>query len=216
MNKEERLRILLDTGVIAIIRAKGSDEAVKIADAIKDGGVKVIEVSMNTPNALDAIRRISQKYSKDIVVGVGTVLDPETCRAAILAGAELVIGPCLNKDVIEVCKKYNAICIPGAFTPTEIFTAWEAGADLVKVFPAAPFPGHEYFKAVREPLNQIRLLAVGGVNLDNAADFIKAGCVGVAVGGGIVDKEAVAQGKFEVIAEKSRKFLEIVKKARET
>lgn len=214
MNKEEGLKLLVDSGVVAIIRVKKADEAVKVAEAIKKGGVKVIEVSMNTPNALDAIRRISQKFGGEVLVGAGTVLDPETARATILAGADLIIGPALNKEVIEVCRRYGKICVPGAFTPTEILTAWEAGADLVKVFPAAPVPGPGYLKAVKAPLPQIMLVPVGGVNLANAADFIRAGAAAVAAGGSIVDKKAVAEGRFEVVTEKARKFMEAVKKAR--
>jgi len=213
MGKEENLRRLIDCGVVSIIRVKSAEEAVRIANAIKEGGADVIEVSVVTPGALDAILAISRKFGDDVLTGVGTVLDPETARAAILAGAEFVIGPTLSKGVIEVCKRYSKISIPGAFTPTEILTAWELGADIVKVFPAAVV-GPRYFRDVLDPLPQVRLLPTGGVNLDNAGEFIKAGAVAVAVGGSLVDRKAVAEGRLEVITENARKFLEVVKKAR--
>jgi len=214
MNREEILRRIIDCGIISIIRVKSSDEAIKIASAIKEGGIDVIEVSVVTPGALDAIHTISEKFGEEVVTGVGTVLDAETARAAILRGAEFVVSPTLNEEVIKICKRYGKISVPGALTPTEILTAWENGADIVKVFPAR-LVGPRYFKDILAPLPQVRLLPTGGVDLNNAGEFIKAGAVAVAVGGSLVDKKAVAEGKFEIITEKARKFLEVVREARE-
>lgn len=213
MGKEENLKRIIECGVVSIIRVKSSEEAVKIADAIEKGGVDIIEVSLVTPGALEAIHTISQKFGDKVLAGAGTVLDSESARAAISAGAEFVIGPALKRNVVETCRRYSKICIPGAFTPTEILAAWEWGADIVKVFPAS-LAGPRYFKDILDPLPQVRLLPTGGVNLDNAGEFIKAGAVAIAVGGSLVDKKAVAEGRFDVITENARKFLEAVKKAR--
>lgn len=214
MSKEDNLKRLIDCGIVSIIRVENSTEAIKSAKSLKEGGIYVIEVSMVTPGALDAIRAISQEFGKEVLVGAGTVLDPETARATILAGAEFIIGPTLNREVIEVCNRYSKIVVPGALTPTEILTAWELGADLVKVFPAR-LVGPKYIKDILGPLPQVRLVPTGGVNLENAGEFLKAGAVMVAVGGALVDKKAVKEGRFDIITEKARKFLEVVKKVRE-
>jgi len=213
MNKENNLKRLIDCGVVSIIRVENSTEAVKSAEALRKGGINIIEVSMVTPGALDAIHAISQKFGEDVLVGAGTVLDSETARAAILAGAEFIIGPTLNREVIKVCNRYSKIVIPGALTPTEILTAWELGADIVKVFPARVL-GPRYIKDILAPLPQVRLLPTGGVNLENAGEFLKAGAVAIAVGSALVNKKVVKEGKFDIITEKARKFLEIVNKAR--
>jgi len=213
VDKEDNLKFLIDCGVIAIIRVRSSEEAVKVGNAIRDGGVKAIEVSAVTPGVMEAIGTLSKTLGKDVLIGAGTILDPETCNAAIFSGAEFIIGPTLNKGVVELCRRYSKICIPGAFTPNEILTAWEAGADIVKVFPAG-LGGPRYFRDVLAPLPQVRLMPVGGVNLENVGEFIKAGAVAIAVGSAIVDEKAIAAGKFEVITENARKFLEVVKKAK--
>jgi 2-dehydro-3-deoxyphosphogluconate aldolase/(4S)-4-hydroxy-2-oxoglutarate aldolase len=213
LGKRENLNFLIECGVIAIIRVSDYEQAVKVGNAIKDGGVRAIEVSVVTPGALDAINTLSKDLGKDVLIGVGTVLDPETCRAAILSGAEFIIGPTFKKELVEVCNRYSKICIPGALTPTEMLTAWEAGADIIKVFPAR-LGGPRYFRDILAPLPQVRLMPVGGVNLENTEDFIKAGAVAVAVGSAIVDKKAVSEGKFNVITEKAKKFVEVIKKSR--
>jgi 2-dehydro-3-deoxyphosphogluconate aldolase/(4S)-4-hydroxy-2-oxoglutarate aldolase len=213
MDKDENLKRLIDCGVISVIRARTPNDAVEIGKAIHSGGVNIIEVSMVTPDALEAISTIRRELGNKIVAGAGTVLDPESARAAILVGAEFVVGPNLNKEVIEMCRRYSKISIPGAWTPTEILTAWESGADIVKVFPAS-VGGPRYLRDILEPLPQIRLLPTGGVNLENVGDFIKAGAVAVAVGGAIVDRKAVEDRRFDMIADNARKFAEAVKKAR--
>jgi len=213
MGKEENLKRIIDCGVVSIIRVKSQEEAIKTVRAIKEGGIDVIEVSVVTPGALNVIKMTSEKFGDEVLIGVGTILDPETARASILSGAEFVIGPTLSRGVIKVCRRYSKISIPGAFTPTEILTAWELGADVVKVFPAA-IVGPSYLRAVLGPLPQVRVLPTGGVNLNNAEEFIKAGSVAIAVGGALVDEKAVMEGRFEVITENARRFLEAVKKAR--
>ena len=202
-------------GVIAVVRAKSADLAVKIALAVANGGIKPVEITMTVPGAMEAIKEVSQKLVDKVIVGAGTVLDTETARMAILAGAEFVVSPILNLKVIELCKRYSKVIIPGAYTPTEILTAWERGADIVKVFPATT-GGPQYFRDIHGPLPQIRLLPTGGVTLENAADFIRAGACAIAVGSNLVDKKAVAEGKFEIITEEAIKFREVVEKARST
>jgi len=212
-NKEENLQDIVNCGVVAIIRVASAQEAVAVCGAIAKGGVKPIEITMTVPGAIDAIKELKGAMGDNVLLGAGTVLDPETARAVVLAGAEFVVCPTLNLEVIEVCRRYSKIVVPGAFTPTEILTAWEAGADIVKVFPAT-VGGPRYLRDIRGPLPQIRLMPVGGVNIDNTPDFIKAGAVGVAAGTSLVDRKAVSEGKYDIITENARKFVEAVKLAR--
>ena len=169
---------------------------------------------MTVPNALEVLRKVAEKFSNDILLGAGTVLDGETARAAILAGAQFIVGPCLNIELIKVCKRYSKIVIPGAMTPTEILYAWEVGADIVKVFPAGNLGGPSYIKAIKAPLPHILLNPTGGVNLNNAGEFIRAGASIISVGSALVDKKAVAEKNFKELTNRAAKFLEEVKKAR--
>ncbi len=210
----EMFNRIIDTGIAAVIRAKSSDHLMKVADAIKEGGVDVIEVTMTTPNALAVIEEAANKYGDDVLIGVGTVLDPETCRMAILAGAQFIVGPCLDRATIEMAHRYDKLIMPGAFTPTEIKQAWDWGADLVKVFPA-DILGPTFFKDVLGPLPQIRMVPTGGVDLDTAADFLKAGAVALCAGSSLIDKNAVAEGRFDVVTETARRFREIIDATRE-
>ncbi len=212
-NKEKNLQDIVNCGVVAIIRVASAQEAVEVCGAIAKGGVKPIEITMTIPGAIDAIKELKGATEDKVLLGAGTVLDPETARAVILAGAEFVVCPTLNLEVIEVCRRYSKVVIPGAFTPTEILTAWEAGADIVKVFPAT-VGGPRYLRDIRGPLPQIRLMPTGGVNVDNTPDFIRAGAVAVAAGTSLVDKKAVSEGKYDIITENAKKFVEAVKLAR--
>jgi len=212
-NKEKNLQDIVNCGVVAIIRVASAQEAVEVCGAIAKGGVKPIEITMTVPGAIDAIKELKGIVGDKVLLGAGTVLDPETARAVILAGAEFVVSPILNLEVIEVCRRYSKIVIPGAFTPTEILTAWEAGADIVKVFPAT-VGGPKYLMDIRGPLPQIRLLPTGGVNVDNTPDFIRAGAVAVAAGTSLVNKKAVSERKYDIITENAKKFVEAVKLAR--
>src|SRR6266853_3783990 len=180
MSKESHLRHVLDCGIVAVVRSPDSQQLVEVTRALADGGVTVAEITMTVPGALDVLRQVRQALGDRVLLGAGTILDPETARAALLAGAEYLVTPTLNLDVIRLCQRYGKLIMPGAFTPTEILTAWEAGEDSVKVFPAEVV-GPGYFKAVRGPLPQIRLMPTGGVDLHTAADFLKAGacCLGI-------------------------------------
>ncbi len=212
-SKEKNLQEIIDCGIIAIVRVASAEEAVEVCGAIARGGVKPIEVTMTVPGAIDAIKQFKSMVKEEVLVGAGTVLDPETARAAILAGAEFIVSPTLNLEVIEVCRRYSKIVIPGTFTPTEILTAWEAGADIVKVFPAT-VGGPKYLKDILGPLPQVRLCPTGGVTLENTPDFIRAGAVAVAAGTSLVDKKAVAEKNYDLITETARKFCQAVKLAR--
>jgi 2-dehydro-3-deoxyphosphogluconate aldolase/(4S)-4-hydroxy-2-oxoglutarate aldolase len=211
---KEVLAKILDEGIVPVIRVASAVEAFEVSRAIKEGGISVIEVAMTTPGAMDAIKEASQKFGKEVLLGAGTVLDPETARAALLNGAKFLVSPSLNLDVIKMSNRYGAVVIPGALTPTEILTAWEAGADLVKVFPIAQVGGPAYLKAIQAPLPHSPLVPTGGVNLQNAGEFIKAGAAAIAVGGELVDKKAAAEKRYSVISENAQKFLAEVKKAR--
>ena len=212
-DKEKNLQEIINCGVVAIVRVGSAQEAIDVCMAIAKGGVKPIEVTMTVPGAVDAIKEFKSVVKDKVLVGAGTVLDPETARAVILAGAEFVVSPTLNLKVIEVCRRYSKIVIPGTFTPTEILTAWEAGADIVKVFPAT-VGGPQYLKDIKGPLPQIRLMPTGGVNLENTPDFIRAGAVAVAAATSLVDKKAVSERNWGLITETARKFVEAVKLAR--
>ena len=204
---------IVETGVVAIMRANSSDQLLGAAKAVLEGGVAAIEVTMTTPGALDVVRQATAEFGKEVLFGVGSVLDAETARAAILAGAQFVVCPTLKLATIELCKRYSIPVVPGAYTPTEILTAWEAGASAVKVFPAnAGGPG--YIKAIKAPLPQVSLSAVGGVNLETTAEFIRAGADFVGVGGELVNQKLLDSCDFAAITERARGFCEQVAKGR--
>jgi len=211
--KDEKLQRMIDGGVVAIVRADTSDGLLKVVQAIEKGGIKAIEVTMTTPRAIETIAAVANEYRGDVLIGVGTVLDAETARNAILAGAEFVVSPIVDFDVIKMAKRYSKIIIPGAFTPTEIVRAWESGADIVKVFPTSSV-GPKYIKDLKGPLPQIELIPTGGVNLNNAADFIKAGAAALDVGGNIVSKKDIGEDRYDEISESARRFVEVVQKIR--
>jgi 2-dehydro-3-deoxyphosphogluconate aldolase/(4S)-4-hydroxy-2-oxoglutarate aldolase len=213
MSKDIDLRRVLDCGIVAVVRSPDSQQLVEVARALADGGVTVVEITMSVPNALDVVRQVRQALGDRLLLGAGTILDPETARAALLAGAEYVVAPTLNRDVIRLCQRYDKLVMPGAFTPTEILTAWETGADVVKVFPAECV-GPAFFKALRGPLPQVRLMPTGGVDLQTAAEFLKAGACCLGVGGQLVEPRAVAEHNFDRIRELARQYVAIVRQVR--
>jgi 2-dehydro-3-deoxyphosphogluconate aldolase/(4S)-4-hydroxy-2-oxoglutarate aldolase len=213
MSKESQLRQVLECGIVAVVRSPDSQQLVEVARALADGGVSVVEITMTVPDALEVLRRVRQALGERLLLGAGTVLDTETARAAFLAGAEYIVAPTLNLDVIRLCQRYDKLVMPGAFSPTEILAAWEAGADIVKVFPA-DVVGPAFFKAVRAPLPQVRLMPTGGVDLNTAAAFLKAGACCLGIGGQLVEAEAVAERSFERIRDLARQYVALVKQAR--
>jgi 2-dehydro-3-deoxyphosphogluconate aldolase/(4S)-4-hydroxy-2-oxoglutarate aldolase len=207
------LQHILDTGIVAVVRAPSADGLVDVIRALAAGGITVAEVTLTVPNALDVVREAKSALGERITLGAGTVLDAETCRAAILAGAEFIVSPTVNLDVIRVCKRYDKVVMPGALSPTEILTAWEAGADIVKVFPAEVV-GPAFFKAMRGPLPQVRLMPTGGVDLNTAVDFLKAGACCLGIGSQLVDPKLVAARAFDQLRDLAAKYVEVVRKAR--
>lgn len=213
VSSAEALEFIREKGVVAIMRANSSDQLLAAADAVKAGGVNAIEVTMTTPGAIDVIKQATARYGDDVLFGVGTVLDSETARAAILSGAQFVVCPTLDLKTIEICKRYSVPVVPGAYTPTEILTAWQAGADMVKVFPAS-VGGPAFIKALKGPLPQIKLVPVGGVNLDTTADFIRAGAEVVGVGGSLVNQKLLEAKEFDKISENARRYCQEVERGR--
>jgi len=210
----DSLRLIGESGAIGIIRVQTAEDLLAIAGALHRGGLNCLEITMNTPGALRAIESAREKLPQ-VLLGAGTVLDAVSAREAILAGAQFLVTPTVKLDVLEVAHRYGVPAIIGAMTPTEILTAWEAGADLVKVFPASVL-GPKYLQEIHGPLPQIPLVPTGGITADNAGDFIRAGAVAVCVGSWLVDKKAVAEGRFEVLTERARQLVEAVRKARES
>lgn len=212
--REKVLSQLREVGVIPIVRVSNPDYAVKAVEAVVAGGVPVVEITMGVPNALRVMEYVVEHFGESVLLGAGTVLDSETCRAALLAGAEFIVTPSLDVKVIEIARRYSKACVPGALTPTEIVTAWQAGGDIVKVFPCAPVGGPKYIKALRGPFPQIEFVPTGGVDLETTPEYIRAGAVAVAVGGELVSSKALREGETEIITANARKFLEAVRSAR--
>jgi len=213
MSRQVHLQKILDAGIVAVVRAPDPAALVEVISALAAGGVTVAEVTLTVPNALEVIREARRKLGDHILLGAGTVLDVETCRAAFLAGAEFVVSPTLNLEVIRMCNRYGKVAMPGAMTPTEILAAWEAGADIVKVFPAEVV-GPAFFKAMKGPLPQIRLMPTGGVDLTTGPEFIRAGAVCLGVGSQMVEPKAIAARDFDRIRELARQYSQMVETAR--
>ncbi|MGC1782732.1 MAG: bifunctional 2-keto-4-hydroxyglutarate aldolase/2-keto-3-deoxy-6-phosphogluconate aldolase [Acidobacteriaceae bacterium] len=216
MKKLKILERIHAVGVVPVLRATSAKEAMTIADAIVAGGVTVLEITMTVPGAIHVMEQLVQHHGEQLLIGAGTVLDAETARACILAGAQFVVSPALDVRTIELCRRYSVPVLPGALTPTEIVTAWQAGADVVKVFPCSALGGAKYLKALQGPLPQIPLIPTGGVSLSTAEEFLAAGAFALGVGGDLVDAKAAAQGHTEVITENARKYIGIVRNFRYT
>lgn len=215
MSRHEDLSRVLNSGIVAVIRSTSSEQLVEVARALYEGGVDVLEVTFTVPRALEIIAAVRKALGDKVLLGAGTVLDPETARAAFLAGAEFLVSPTVNLDVIKLGNRYDKLVMPGAFTPTEILTAWEAGAQVIKVFPA-DIGGPAYLKTLHGPLPQVRLLPTGGVNLKTIADFLKAGACAVGLGGALVEPKAVQSGDMARIKSLAEQYVEAVKQARAT
>ena len=211
-NKEEILHRIRESGLVAVVRAESAEQAERIAEALAAGGVAAIEITFTVPGAADVIRALAEKYkSGEIIIGAGTVLDPETARIAILQGAQYVVSPCLNVEMVKLCNRYKVACMPGAMTIKETVEALEAGADVVKIFPGELF-GPAIIKAIKGPLPHAPLMPTGGVSLDNVAEWIKAGSVAVGVGGTLT--AGAKKGDYATITEVAKQFIEKIKEAR--
>ena len=212
-SRADVLHAIEATGVVAVVRLTDAAQMNGVARALLEGGVRAIEVTMTVPRAVELIAELSASLPAGVIVGAGTVLDAKTAEDVIRAGARFVVSPVLRIGVIDVCKRHDVAVMPGCFTPTEILTAWEAGADVVKVFPATAL-GPAFFKDMRGPLPQVRMMPTGGVTRDNAGDWIRAGAVALGVGTALVDQKAVAAGQFTVLTENARHFIRAVQQAR--
>ena len=212
--KEKAIARIREVGVIPIVRVASPEDAYRVAEALIEGSIGIAEITMTVPNATRVMERVAERFGEKVLLGAGTILDPESCRAALLAGADFIVTPSLDARVIEVARRYSKVCIPGALTPTEVVTAWQAGADLVKIFPCGPVGGPQYIKALRAPLPHIDFVPTGGVNLETTPEYIKAGAAAVAVGGELVDAKALREGRLDVITSTARKFVEAVRNAR--
>jgi 2-dehydro-3-deoxyphosphogluconate aldolase / (4S)-4-hydroxy-2-oxoglutarate aldolase len=208
------LNQIKESGLIAIIRGKNPKDIVSIVSALKDGGAKAVEVTMDTPNVLEVLEQLNAEFGHEMLIGAGTVLDPESARMAIMAGAKFIISPSLNVDTIRMTKRYGALSIPGVFTPTEALTAYEAGADAVKVFPIHVL-GPAYLKAIRDPLPQIPLIPTGGINLENVKEYLKLGVVAVGLGGALIHKcDEVNEVYLREVKDNTEQFVKVVKEVR--
>lgn len=213
MAVSEPLSRVLTTGIVAIIRAPSGDQLVDVAEALLAGGIDVMEVTFTIPGAVRVLEQVASRLGQRVLLGAGTVLDTETARTAILAGAEFIVSPSTNVDVIALCRRYSKLVMPGAFTPTEVITAWQAGADIVKVFPS-DVHGPKYLKALRGPYPQIRLMPTGGVTLETAGAFLQAGACALGVGGSLVEPQALAARDLARMEQLARQFVEVVGQAR--
>jgi 2-dehydro-3-deoxyphosphogluconate aldolase/(4S)-4-hydroxy-2-oxoglutarate aldolase len=213
MNKSDRLKLIFDTGIIAIMRAETSERLVAAAEAICRGGVKVIEVSLTTPGALEVVAEASARLGEEVLFGAGTVLDVETARAALRAGAGLIVSPVLDVDVIRLCTEHGAVAVPGCYTPTEMLAAFNAGADLIKLFPAE-IGGPALLRSLRAPLPQLKIVPVGGVTLDNAAEYVRSGAAALGVGGALVNQALLDAGDLAELTRRAAAFIHAIKTAR--
>ena len=214
MNKQSILSAIKEIGIVPVVRTPSAESALRSIEAIYEGGIRAAEVTMTVPGAVKVLEQLADQFGGRMVLGAGTVLDPETCRICMLAGAEFFVTPALNLKTIEMAQRYGKPICPGALTPTEVLTAWQAGGDIVKVFPRDKVGGAEYIKALKSPFPQIEMIPTGGVSLATAADFLKAGACAVAGGGELVDAKTIKAGAYEVFTERARQFLDVVAKAR--
>jgi len=208
------LRSILDIGIVPIVRVPTAEQAIEAIDAVRRGGIRVAEITMTVPGAVRVLETLTARFGDSMILGAGTVLDPETARICLLAGAQFLVTPSLKPATIEVAKRYSKPIFPGALTPTEVLTAWEAGADAVKIFPVSNLGGPKYIKALKGPLPQIEMVPTGGVNLENIAEYFKAGASVVAVGSEMVDGATVKQGRFDVIEARAVQYAAAVAAAR--
>ena len=213
LSKHSILQQIREIGVVPVLRGDNEDQVVRMAEAIAAGGVTSLEITMTVPNAVRVIERLVRDRP-DLLIGAGTVLDPETARICMLAGAQFIVSPALNLHTIEMCKRYSVPIFPGALTPTEVITAWQAGADAIKVFPANAMGGAKYLASLKAPLPQIELIPTGGVSHTTAVDFLQAGAMALGVGADLCDHKALAAGEAHRITASAEKYAELVRSAR--
>lgn len=214
MTAQEILSFITEIGIVPVVRTSSAESAIRSIEAIYQGGVRAAEITMTVPGAIRALEKMADQFGDRMMLGSGTVLDPETARICMLAGAQFFVTPTLKLSTIEMVKRYSKVICAGALTPTEVLTAWEAGADVVKVFPANSLGGPKYIKALRGPLPHIKMIPTGGVNLETAGEFLKAGACAVAVGGELVDPNLIKNGRYDEMETRARHYLRVIAQAR--
>lgn len=214
MNWHAILHSIIDIGIVPVVRTASAESAVRAVEAIYRGGIRAAEITMTVPGAVHALEKVANDFGDKITLGAGTVLDPETARTCMLAGAQFIVTPALSLKTIEMAKRYSKVITAGALTPTEVLSAWEAGSDIVKIFPCGAVGGPKYIRALKAPFPQIEMIPTGGVSLETTAEFLRAGACAVAVGGELIDSKNIADGRYEVFEERARHFLAEVAKGR--
>ena len=214
MDKQKVRERIIEIGIVPVVRASSPAEACLAADAVRQGGIPIVEITMTVPGAIDVIRELVKNCGSDVLVGAGTVLNADAARRCIDAGAQFLVSPGLNLQTVAFAAREGKLIMAGALTPTEVMAAWDAGADFIKVFPCGQVGGAKYIKALKGPFPQIPFIPTGGVNLNTAAEFLEAGSVALGIGGELVQADALKANKPEIIAENARKFLAIVKHTR--
>ena len=214
MTAQEIMSFITGIGLVPVVRTSTAEAALLSIEAIYNGGVRAAEITMTVPGAIKALEKLADKFGDKLMLGAGTVLDPETARACMLAGAQSFVTPTLKQSTLEMAKRYSKVICAGALTPTEVLTAWEAGADVVKVFPANAVGGPKYIKALKGPLPQVQMIPTGGVNMETAGEFLKAGACAVAVGGELVDPKLIKEGRYDEMTVRAQQYLEVIAKAR--
>ena len=214
MRHEQIIAAIKDIGVVPVVRTSSAETAIKAIQAVYRGGIRAAEITMTVPGAIRALEKLADEFGDKIVLGAGTVLDPETCRSCMLAGAQFFVTPALKHSTIEMARRYSKVICPGALTPTEVLTAWEAGADFIKIFPASAVGGAKYIKALKAPFPHIEMIPTGGVSIETTPDFLRAGAAAVAAGAELIDGKTIADGNYDVFEERARRFLAAVKSVR--
>ena len=214
MKRDAILSAIVEIGIVPVVRTDTPEGAIRAIEAVYRGGIRAAEITMTVPGAIRALEKVADKFGDQIVLGAGTVLDPETARACMLAGAEFLVTPSLNLATVEIAKRYSKVITPGALTPTEVVAAWQAGGDIIKIFPCSAVGGAKYIKALRAPFPQIEMIPTGGVSLETVGDFLRAGACAVAVGAELIDSANIREGHYDVFEERARRFLDAIAKAR--
>ncbi len=216
MTKAEAIRRVLEVGVVPVVRAESAPQAIAAAEAVCAGGVPIVEVTMTVPGAVEVIAQLTKSMGRQVLIGAGTVLDADSARRCLDAGAQFLVSPGFDAETVKLAREQNVMVMPGALTPTEVITAWRAGADFVKVFPCGSVGGPNYIKALKAPLPQVPMIPTGGVNLNTAAEFIQAGAAALGIGGELVSAAALRSGDTRAITEAARRYVEIIHEARRT
>ena len=214
MQHQHILDGIKSVGIVPVVRTASAESAILAIQAVYRGGIRAAEVTMTVPGAIRALEKLADEFGDTMILGAGTVLDPETCRSCMLAGAQFFVTPALKLSTIEMVRRYSKVVMPGALTPTEVLAAWEAGADMVKIFPANSVGGPKYIKSLKAPFPQIEMVPTGGVSLETTPDFLRAGAAAVAVGAELIDEKTIQSGKFEIFEERAHRFVEVVRKYR--